>query len=421
MRRFRKEMLFLLVLICLQGGRIFAQAVQTDAIPSYYYSGDVGRKPTVKDQGIYGTCWAITATSALETALLPERRIVFSADHMTHRNSFTAEIEDGGDYQMLMAYLCGWQGPVKEEEDLYGDGYSPASLSPAVHVQEVQILSGGTAEEIKAAIEAYGSVQTSLYMDRETVQEDAGYYRSDTASYYYPEPAEENHDVLILGWDDAYPAERFAAIPDRDGAFICLNTWGAAFGEEGIFYVSYADPNIAGTCVAYTRVEGTDNYDHLYQYDDCGWVGQQGYNSNECWFSGVFTAEGEETLKAVGFYATDTDTFYDLYLVHEFQGTASFDSMDYLQSGSFAEMGYYTVDLEQECSLSGGERFAVVVKITASEETNPVAVEYRADAYTQNVTTGGKESYLSQYGTNWENTQEKFGTNVCLKVYTQDH
>ncbi|MCD7833388.1 MAG: lectin like domain-containing protein [Lachnospiraceae bacterium] len=391
---------------------------EENVLPSRWYAGDVGRKPAVKDQGSYGTCWAITATYALENALLPDQRIIFSADHLTRQNSFTAEINDGGDYLMLMAYLCGWQGPVTEEEDPYGDEYSPDGLEAAVHVQEVRVLFDSAIEKIKETVYTYGSVQTSLYMDRTTAAAGSGYYNASTFSYYYTDEMTQNHDVLILGWDDSWSAGQFETTPDQDGAFICLNTWGSDFGDDGIFYVSYSDPNIARIAVAYTRIEAADNYDHLYQYDACGWQGQQGYDSGECWFANVYTAEGEETIAAVGFYATGEDTSYDIYLVHDFTGTGSFDGMEYLQSGSFCDVGYYTVDLEELPTLTQGERFAIVVRINTPDVSNPVAVEYRADAYTQNVTCEGKKSYLSQYGTLWENTQEKFETNVCLKVYT---
>lgn len=40
---------------------------------------------------------------------------------------------------MAMAYLAGWQGPVPEEADAYGDAYSPAGLLPVVHVQEMRL------------------------------------------------------------------------------------------------------------------------------------------------------------------------------------------------------------------------------------------------------------------------------------------
>ncbi|MCD8105958.1 MAG: lectin like domain-containing protein [Lachnospiraceae bacterium] len=423
-----KAFCLLMALFLLMGTLVSAQAVseisdgqtETSALPSRWYAGDYGKKPTVKNQGSYGTCWAITATSALEAALLPLRQIVFSADHLTRQNSFTADVNDGGDYLMLMAYLCGWQGPVTEEEDPYGDEYSPEGLEPAVHVQEVRVFLDTTIEKIKEIVYTYGSVQTSLYMDRITASEESGYYNAGTSSYYYPEKMTQNHDVLILGWDDSWSSGQFETEPDQDGAFICLNTWGDDFGENGIFYVSYSDPNIVQVCVAYTRIDDTDNYDHLYQYDECGWQGQQGYDSSECYFANVYTAQGEEEIAAVGFYATSENTSCEIWLVHDFAGTDSFESMEYLQSASFTDMGYYTVDLEEVCEVYPGERFAVVVKINAPDEVNPVAVEYRSDEYTQNVTTEGKESYLSQYGTQWENTQERFETNVCLKVYTRD-
>lgn len=413
-------------------------------LPDRWYAGDYGKKPVVKSQGKYGTCWALTATSALEAVLLPSCDTVFSADHMVLSNAFTADIEDGGDYLMTMAYLSGWQGPVTEAEDPYGDEISPDGLTAAVHVQEMQLLSGVSLEEVKQAVYEYGAVQTSLYMSRATTAADASYYNEATAAYYYPDTEVQNHDVLILGWDDSFSRLKFAKTPPIDGAFICQNTWGSDFGEDGIFYVSYADANIMKSGILYSRVEASDNYDCIYQADDCGWQGKQGYGDGTCWFANVYTvgaeaeadsaeekdAEAEadsaeerdvgtEMLAAVGFYATSENVEYEIYLVRNFESYEDFDRREFLQSGSMARAGYYTVDLEEERQLTAGERFAVIVKITAAGEKNPVAVEYQADEYTQNVTLDGKESYLSQYGTYWENTQERFGTNVCLKAYTR--
>lgn len=383
-----------------------------------YSSAEYGRKPVVKSQGKYGTCWALAASSALEASLLPEMPVVLSADHMALNNAFTTELSDGGTYAMAMAYLSSWQGPVEEAQDPYGDAYSPEGLEPVFHVQEMQLLEEASLAEIKRAVCAYGAVQTSLCMDRSMASKDTMYYAERTASFYNPNEAEATHDVIILGWDDDYSRFRFKQIPERNGAFICQNSWGDDFGEDGIFYVSYEDANIAKQALVYSRIEATDQYDRIYQYDDCGWQGKQGYGQEACWMANVYTAEEESLLAAAGFYATGRDTSYELYLVHDFLSEESFAQMEYLQSGRMSYGGYYTVDLETAVPLAAGERFAVVAKITTPGETAPAAVEYRADQYTQQVTTEGKESYLSQSAEFWENTQQRFGTNVCLKAYT---
>lgn len=55
-----------------------------------------------------------------------------------------------------------------------------------------------------------------------------------------------------------------------------------------------------------------DNYDHLYQTDLCGWVGNMGYKKESCWFANVYTADSTQTLRAVGFYATGPESDYEI-------------------------------------------------------------------------------------------------------------
>ena len=74
----------------------------------------------MKNQGSLGTCWAFASLMALESRLLPEQSFDFSEDHMSLRNSFQMDQNDGGDYTMSMAYLLSWQGSVLESEDLMG-------------------------------------------------------------------------------------------------------------------------------------------------------------------------------------------------------------------------------------------------------------------------------------------------------------
>lgn len=68
--------------------------------------------------------------------------------------------------------------------------------------------------------------------------------------------------------------------------------------------MSYYDSNVGIYNAAYTKIENTDNYDRIYQSDKCGWVGQLGYGNEEAYFANLYTANGDEVLEAVGFYAT---------------------------------------------------------------------------------------------------------------------
>lgn len=390
------------------------------ALPERYDYRQRGRAPQVKNQGNLGTCWAFASMMALESSLLPERQMSFSEDHMSLRNSFQLSQNDGGDYTMSMAYLLAWQGPVLEEEDPYGDGYSPAGLTPSCHVQEILVLPEKNYEEIKRAVFLYGGVQSSLYTSMAEGQEDTRYYKKETGAYCYRGTERPNHDVVIVGWDDAYPRENFAQMPEEDGAFICANSWGGEFGEDGYFYVSYFDSNIGIHNILYSLVEDVDHYDTIYQTDLCGWVGQLGYGRDNAYFANIYTAKSREEVAAVGFYATGEDTSYEIFTVTDAAGSAQFGRRRLAASGKAEHAGFYTIPLERTICVEEGERFAVIVRITTPGSVHPVAIEYNSPDkdLTANVKDG--EGYISFRGTSWERVEENQNCNVCLKVYTKN-
>ncbi len=386
-------------------------------LPVSYDYRRVNRDPQVKDQGEFGTCWAFAALTALEASLLPEEELDFAEDHMTLRNSFSFTQNEGGEYTMAMAYLTSWQGPVLEEDDPYGDGESPEGLTAVKHVQEIQVLEGKNFERIKEMVFKYGGVQSSLYMPLSNPSSNSEYYNADNYAYCYIGTEKPNHDVVIIGWDDNYPKENFNLDLEANGAFICRNSWGESFADNGTFYISYYDTNIGIHNVVYTKIEEADNYDSIYQADLCGWVGLLGYGKESSYFSNVYTAQSDENLKAVGFYATDKDTEYEIYLVHDFENTGSFKDKQLLKIGKFVNAGYYTVSFKEEIPLQKGERFAVVVKIMTPNAGRPIAIEYAADKATEGVDLSDGEGYISLYGNAWESAEEK-NCNICLKAYT---
>lgn len=389
-------------------------------IPTRYDLREKQRVTPVRDQGIYGTCWAFAALGAVESALLPEEQAQYAADHMTLCNGFNLTQYDGGDYTMGMAYLAAWKGPVYEADDPYGDEETNPELAAVKHVQEMQVINGKDYEKIKEAVFKYGGVQTSIYNALRSSQSQSPYYNKEESAYCYIGTEKPNHDVVIVGWDDSYPKENFSVDLEGDGAFICQNSWGTEFGEEGFFYISYYDTNIGTHNVVYTRIDNTDNYQNIYQSDLCGWVGQLGYNRENIYGANVFTAGGDEELVAASFYATGKDSEYELYVVQDFEDRESLEHMIPVASGKLSNAGYYTVDFNQGISLDAGERYAIVLHIITPGSVHPLAIEFAADEATENVILDDGESYISANGTNWVSADTVQPCNLCIKGFSNN-
>lgn len=397
-----------------------------EPLPVRFDGREHGRTAPVEDQSNLGTCWAFASLLAVENALLPEEYQDFSEDHLSNDPNFVLEQSDGGDYTMAMAYLLSWRGPVLEWEDPYGDGSSPEGLMAAKHVQEIQVLPPGDREAIKRAVMEHGGVQSSLYTTLRNAGETSAHYNQETKAYCYPDESEPNHDLVIVGWDDEFPKEAFTVEVPGDGAFLCENSWGTQFGEDGFFYVSYYDGNLGKVNVCYSSVEEADNYDHIYQSDQCGWIGQLGYGEDTAWAASVYTAGKRERLEAVGFYAIDRDTDYEVYVVpleKENDGQPDFGKLEDRKpaaSGHLDYSGYYTVPLKREEKLEEGQRFAVVVKITTPGSVHPVAIEYDAGDGKCRINLEDGEGYISADGTSWDRLETEYSCNVCLKAYSSD-
>ncbi len=370
-----------------------------------------GRVAPTTNQGTESTCWAHASIGAMESALRPEDIAVFDTEDMIENRGYSFKGKSGGDYSQALAYLLSWKGPVSVTAEGEGREY---------HLQEARIFTADDIDAIKLAIYKNGGVSSSIYSDSGSTGSmlSSPYYNGLKNAYCYTGTEEPNHDIVIIGWDDERPASDFGGKARGKGAFICQNSWGEDFGDNGVFYVSYYDSNIGSQAVSYSRIMSSEGYDIIHQSDICGWTGQIGFSGENVFAANIFTAGVDEDVSACGFYALGKDTIYEVYIVEDYKGVEDLSKRKPVASGKFDYKGYYTVSFESPVSVSAGESFAVIISITTPGVSQPMAVEYTSERMEGEVDISDGEGYISVNGLDWTQVEQKSQGNLCLKAYS---
>ncbi len=387
------------------------------ALPASYDLRSFNRASSIRNQGSTSTCWAYASVEALESALLPVYQYNFSVDSMIKDNSFKLDPSAGGEYTMALAYLLSWQGPTQDEQ-------VETTATKPVHLQDVQFYGKDDKDAIKKAVYRYGGVSTSIYASVSSADLDGEVsYNPFTYSYCYKGDAKPNHDVVIIGWDDNYPAGNFMGNAQSDGAFICQNSWGSAFGEKGVFYVSYEDSNIGNQAVSYAGADTNSTYAYINQSDLCGWTAKKGYGKQWAYAANVFTASSDRQVEAAGFYALGKDTTYQIYFVPKFKDTSDLavSKKKLVASGVVENAGYYTIRFNSPKVVKKGDEFAIVVYVNTPNEDRPIALEKASDELSQAVNIKDGRGYTSTQGvSSWDSVEEIDQANLCIKAYSNN-
>ena len=434
-----------------------------------------GMLPPVRDQGDFSTCWSFAVTGAMESNLikkgLAEKDIDLSEYYLSYYTfndesqklySFRSAKNSGFDTEasdfMSSAILARGTGPVYEKDAPY-----PLKKAKAVKPQVTQKkfklksilylgedasdvpLAGERISTIKSAIAKYGGASAALcFPDGKDGGASAEDLLSSSFGYYTGFKLGDkgrgsvyrtaNHDVLIVGWNDDFSRDKFggkngrAPKPSKNGAWIVRNSWGKDWGDKGYFSVPYEEGTMVNGIV-YDVVPVVPD-ENIYQYDILGMaifingddvaLKSQG-RTIPAWCANIFTAERNENVNSVALYTPRPDTECEVAIYTETAADSpATGHLALTQKYVLGAPGFHSIDLPTPVKVKNGERFSVVMKLTAKGSEFPIPAEMRiaGDEDHAKSVSHPKESFISASGKYWTDLNFIDETaNVCIKAY----
>ncbi len=366
----------------------------TEELPSRFDLRSLGLVSSVKDQKNYGMCWSFSAMNSIENHLIARwPQIDLSEWHLAYyaysqkfgfplraNTDMDDVFQQGGNYYIMAPMLTSWTGPVSESVFPFDDydvlnpdaEWNEVRAQAEYHVSDAEnfvyhVEETGFPDQLEAVKQAVwqGNALSMSYYNKGSC------YRSENYAYYNANnelTGGNYHAVSIVGWDDAFPAENFGTEPPADGAWLVKNSWGADWGDNGYFWMSYYDPTMLE--FYYLNTEPFDKHDAMYQYDDYGyWMAFSIEDFDEsAYIANVFSVEEDTYLTSVMLCTAVPDEQYSIRIytnptrsTNPASGVASAYTV-----GSFSSAGYHTVDLTDEIELHQGDTFSIVVKYSGA-------------------------------------------------------
>ncbi|MDD5924339.1 MAG: lectin like domain-containing protein [Clostridia bacterium] len=438
-------------------GVVVPRMATTVDYPESYSSVEDGYITSIKHQGEYGTCWAHGAAASAEASLIKNNgysiNTNFSELHLSYYmynsaydalgmlngdstkigsrySRYYSFLDLGGSNSFTPFTLARWTGLVDEGKYPQFDyskahpnftaHYTSAYLQDEVHLTEAYWVSPNDIEDMKYMITKYGAGTIAYYHDDY-------YFKEATGSYYYGGTSSPNHEVTVVGWNDNYSKSNFKSSPSKDGAWLVKNSWGTDWGNGGYFWLSYEDKSLCSDVASFYAFENADNYDNNYQYDGSSIYEYDSATSGSL-HANVFTADSNEYLKAVSFWTAQKNVHYSVQvyknLADATNPTNGTKALSEEITGSETYAGYHTIKLPSSVYLSAGEKYSVVVKLTAKNESETNFFVDRSDSSQQwivfaNTASRGQSFFKDASSSKWVD-KGLSGINYRIKAFTDE-
>ena len=414
-------------------------------IPESYDARENGFVTDIKYQGNSGNCWAFSTISALESdsvkkgidtlenadyseahlAWFAHRSLTENKNDSTYGDGFnySSPYLTGGNWLTATSALARWSGVANENdypfhaEDLtLMTGYSEdcrydTSSGAVINSAELML----DMDDTKQWIMDHGSVTAAIYYHD-------NYFNNTTSAFYFNGSGNINHQITIVGWDDNYSSENFSAVinPEKNGAWLCKNSWSENWGDNGYFWVSYYDTGI--TYFAGFSAKETNESSNNYTYNGTGYSTYFS-NSAPVQTANVLKAKGCEKLKAVSIYtiteASDVTVMIYTNIKNNYfypnQGTLALTMKTFIP-----REGYHTIELPEEIQLAPDSIFSVVVECVSQSGVSYIPFEYNSSSVSYSANEGESFVNIGRNATTWiDNTQRGWG-NLFIQAFTED-
>ena len=272
-------------------------------------------------------------------------------------------------------------------------------------------LSNARMELIKKELYAGRGMGMSYYYDANTLNKDT-WAQFNTFADGEKSIGQTNHAIQVVGWDDSYSKDNFKERPERDGAWLCKNSWGSETdykpgdigyskwgikNEEGkhtgYFWLSYCDRSI-NRIISYEFGAAPDEYSfNTYVYDFLPSHREDTLQSdNVLKTANIFTIEdSKEILKSVSVKTAymGSDVKVSVYKLNDGYKNPEDGTLLWSTSTNYQLEGFHRILVDKEVQMTQGQKIAVVV-----EEKNSHIVD-------------GETTYIADYNYGYDDVRAK--------------